>query len=218
MNRPRLHHDALGTRLLEIASQVISTSGAAALTVRDVAHRAGTSTSAVYALFGSRDALVAAVGDEAFRRFAAHLGAVPRTRDPRADLLALGAVYRESAVGDPHLYRVMFDVSGTGARGDDDDAPPIARPPFTVLRDAVLRVLVDAGLDRSEADADALERALVLWGFVHGLVGLELGGLVPGDDADRAERYVRALGTAGTAVMATPWSVSDGGARLGPRR
>ncbi|WP_024288768.1 TetR/AcrR family transcriptional regulator [Cellulomonas sp. KRMCY2] len=198
MPRPRLHDDALGARLLEIASQVISVSGAAGLTVRDVAHRAGTSTSAVYALFGSRDALVAAVGDEAFRRFAAHLGAVPRTGDPRADLLALGAAYRASAVGDPHLYRVMFEVSGTDARGDDD-TPAIARPTFTVLRDAVLRVLVDAGLDRSEADADALEQALVLWALVHGLVGLELGGLVPGDDADRAERYARALGTAGTA-------------------
>lgn len=217
MPRPRLHDDALSARLLEIASQAISTSGATGLTVRDVAHRSGTSTSAVYALFGSRDALVAAVGDEAFRRFAEHLRAVPRTDDPRADLLALGVAYRASAIVDPHFYRVMFDVSGVGARGDDD-TPTMSRPTFTVLRDAVLRVLVDVGLDRSEADADALERALVLWGLVHGLVGLELGGLVPGDDAERAERYARALGTAGAAVLTGPWTVSDRGARLGPRR
>ncbi len=47
------------------------------MTVRSVAAEAGTSASAVYALFGSRDELVAAVSAEGFRRFAARLATVP---------------------------------------------------------------------------------------------------------------------------------------------
>src|SRR5690606_18788333 len=75
--RPRLHDDALRRRLLEVTSQVVSAGGPEAVTVRDVAARAGTSASAVYALFGSRDALLAAVVEEGYRRFADHLAAAP---------------------------------------------------------------------------------------------------------------------------------------------
>src|SRR5689334_460451 len=54
MGRPRLHDDAVRSRLLEAASTVLAQDGVAGLTVRDVAARAGTSTSAVYSLFGGR--------------------------------------------------------------------------------------------------------------------------------------------------------------------
>lgn len=96
MARPRLHDDALRDRLLDVASRAISEHGEGAVTVRSVATAAGTSPSAVYALFGSRDELVAAVSAEGFRRFAAHLAAVERTDDPGADLAALGGAYRGS--------------------------------------------------------------------------------------------------------------------------
>src|SRR5690606_25644549 len=121
-------------------------------TVRSVAAAAGTSASAVYALFGSRDALLAEVGAEGFRRFAAHLAAAPRTPDPLADLRALGAAYRAFALEDPHFYRVMFHR----AVAPDTGAPPVVeQPTFEVLRAAVARVL--AG-DDGEAEADRTTR------------------------------------------------------------
>lgn len=190
MARPRLHDEALATRLLEVASQVISTAGPAALTVRDVARAAGTSPSAVYALFGSRDALLAEVAEEGFRRFAAHLAAVPTTNDPGADLLALGLAYRASALADPHFYRVMFERT---------PAEPVAaadRATFAVLRDAVGRLLGARGIDR-----DADEPALGLWAQVHGLVALELAGLLPGTPDERTARYERVLRAAGRGVF-----------------
>ena len=142
------------------------------LTVRDLAARAGTSPSAVYSLFGSREDLVRAVGDEAFARFAARLAAVPRTADPGADLLGLGLAYRENALAGPHFYRVMFGASGAGLQ-DGTRGPATASATFVVLRDAVARVL---GTDAAAAE----EPALGLWAVVHGLVELELGGLLPG--------------------------------------
>lgn len=186
MARPRLHDETLGAALLEVASQIVSTSGPSALTVRDVARRAGTSSSAVYALFGSREALLGEVAEEGFRRFAAHLAAVPTTDDPGADLLALGLAYRTSALADPHFYRVMFE------RTPADRVAAPDRATFRVLRDAVARLLAARA-----ADGGADEPALGLWAQVHGLVALELAGLLPGTPKDRAERYERVLRAAG---------------------
>lgn len=190
MARPRVHDDALRTRLLDVTSEVLSTSGPAAVTVRDVARRAGTSASAVYALLGSKDALLGAVVDEGFRRFAQHLAEVPRTDSPEADLLALGLAYRRSALADPHFYRVMFEA----AAGPD---PATQRATFGALHDAVARVL-----DSHARPTDgAMEAAVGLWALVHGLVSLELAGLLPGDAAEHAARYERRLRAAGAAAF-----------------
>ncbi|WP_199423789.1 TetR/AcrR family transcriptional regulator [Actinotalea solisilvae] len=213
MPRPRTHDDALRVRLLEVTSEVISTGGAGAVTLRDVARRAGTSPSAVYALFGSRDDLLEAVVAEAFRRFADHLARAATSDDAAADLLTLGVAYRSSALADPHFYRVMFDRPVTGPAvpvgpagavgtedGDDDGAvAPAGRATFGVLRAAVDRVLRDPRPQRPAADAT--EAALVLWGHVHGLVALELAGLLPGGPAERERRYVAALRASGAAVL-----------------
>lgn len=203
MARPRVHDDTLRSRLLEVASEGIAAAGEGAVTVRGVAAAAGTSASAVYALFGSREALVGAVSAEGFRRFGQRLAAVGRTDDPRADLLALGLAYRDSALAAPHFYRVMFEraVAPAGQPG-----PATEHATFGVLRDAVARVLLAAGPGAAGSDAGALdaraqEAALALWGLVHGLVGLELAGLVPGDDAARAARYAAALRAAGPALL-----------------
>lgn len=193
MARPRVHDDAARVRLLVAASEVISTDGPAAVTVRDVARRAGSSASAVYSLFGSRDALVGEVAEEGFRRFAAHLAAAPRSADPGADLLALGLAYRSSALADPHFYRAMFEAPPAPRGGP---TPATRRDTFRVLRDAVGRVL------GSGAQAHAVEEAaLALWAQVHGLVSLELAGLLPGTADERAARYGRVLRAAGRATF-----------------
>ncbi|WP_370513989.1 TetR/AcrR family transcriptional regulator [Cellulomonas sp. JZ18] len=123
-----MHDDALRDRLLEEATRVVAEGGTRALTVRDVAARAGTSSSAVYALFGGRDALLEAVGARASDRFAVHLRATPRTGHAAADLLALGVAYRRFALAEPQSYRVMFTSPGR-APATPRAAPSPRRPP-----------------------------------------------------------------------------------------
>ncbi|GAB4084988.1 TetR/AcrR family transcriptional regulator [Myceligenerans cantabricum] len=204
MARPRTHDDALRGRLLEVTSRTVSERGEAGVTVRSVATDAGTSPSAVYALFGSREKLLAAVTAEGFRRFAEHLAAVPHTGAPAEDLRALGLAYRTSALEDPHFYRVMFD-RGVEAGHDGGDAPASAdvatgktgvtpatrRDTFGVLRDAVARTLPSASGEQVETVA------LGLWGLTHGLVSLELAGRLDGDPETRARRYAETLGALG---------------------
>ena len=202
MARPRTHDDSVRRRLLESASRAISRGGPAGLSVRAVAAEAGTTTAAVYSLFGSRDGLVGAVVEEGFRRFAEQLAHVSRTADPVADLFALGLAYRRSALTEPHFYRVMFapapadpdaasDTAGGGHHGRGS-RESMGRPTFAVLRSAVERAL--AAGERTTGDAE--EIAVRLWSLTHGLVSLELAGLLPGDAAEREARYRDALRTA----------------------
>jgi AcrR family transcriptional regulator len=199
MVRPRVHDDALRLRLLDEAAAVVSHSGADALTVRDLAHRAGTSSSAVYSLFGSREDLVRAVGDEAFARFAARLASVERGDDPAADLLALGLAYRDHALEEPYFYRVMFSAAGAGAQ-DLRRGPATRSETFLVLRDAVAAVVGPS--------ADPEPAAVGLWALVHGLVELELDGLLPGDEP--AQRFVTLLRAAGPGILSVAGGSLEG--------
>lgn len=83
--------------------------GHEALTVRAAAEAAGTTTRAVYSLFGSKEGLVSALAERAFEVLAEGLAAVPETEDPAADLVAVGSeMYRDFVREHPSLFRVAF--------------------------------------------------------------------------------------------------------------
>jgi AcrR family transcriptional regulator len=141
------------------------------LSLRRLAAESGTSTSAVYALFGGKPGILRELFIEAFTRFAAHLDTVTPSDDPLSDLLALGRAYRASALANPHLYAVMFGSPVPGFEPAADDYAH-AEATFAPLLDTV-RKAIAAGLI-----------ATALWANVHGLVSLELrcairGGAVP---------------------------------------
>lgn len=176
MARPKLHDDVLRIRLLDTAGTLLTSDGPDALSLRRLAAEAGTSTSAVYALFGGKAGILRALFIEAFTRFAAHLDTVTPSDDPLADLIALGHAYRASALADPHLYAVMFGSPVPGFEPTQEDYAH-SEATFKTLLDAVRRASA-AGL-LIEAEPDVI--ATALWANVHGLVSLELrGALKPG--------------------------------------
>ncbi|QOR72105.1 TetR/AcrR family transcriptional regulator [Ruania alkalisoli] len=180
MARPRQYDDALRRRLLNHASEQLSAAGPPGLSLRTLAAACETTTAAIYTLFGSRDQLLDAVVAEGFARFQGHLDVVARTADARADLLALGLAYRASALADPHFYRVMFS---SDLRAGSDN---ISEPTFGILLDAVARA--HPGLAPAPLRAEALR----LWALVHGLVSLELYGLLPeGDTSENGAQVFR---------------------------
>ena len=118
MGRPKTHRAATGEALLQAAEQLVETEGIEALTVRRVAESVGTSTRAVYALYGSKDALVAALGGRAFDLLRVEIDALPRTDDPAADLVRAGVtVFRRFAVEHPALFRVGDSANRARPRG-----------------------------------------------------------------------------------------------------
>jgi len=120
MARPRTHDEALRLKLLDRAGELIAADGPKALSLRKLAADAGTSTTAVYSLFGSKPDLVNALYTEGFRRFGARMAGTALTGDPVEDLVALGSAYRASALADPNLYGIMFTRSVPGFEPSPD--------------------------------------------------------------------------------------------------
>ncbi|HKR98584.1 MAG TPA: TetR/AcrR family transcriptional regulator, partial [Candidatus Dormibacteraeota bacterium] len=97
--------------------------GAGAVSVRAVADRAGTTTRAVYALFGSKEGLLQALAQHTFELLMETVDAVPRKRDPRDDLIARAVHgFRAFALAHPALFRLFFNAQvprsrlGSGGR------------------------------------------------------------------------------------------------------
>jgi AcrR family transcriptional regulator len=106
VGRPREHDEATAAALLEAAERTVDAEGLAALSVRGVANDVGTTTRAVYSLFGSKDGLVVALGARAFDLLGAAVAALPETDDPAADLVQAGLVFRRFAREHPALFTV----------------------------------------------------------------------------------------------------------------
>jgi AcrR family transcriptional regulator len=185
--RPRTHDDALRVRLLDRAGVLLSKEGAGALSLRRVAADVGTSTTAVYSLFGGKPALVRELFIEAFHRFATHLQAVPRTADPAEDLVQLGLAYRRGALADPHLYPIMFANVVPGFEADEqvnDEAMAALTPLVEVVHAAI-----EQGVFGEVPDELVV---MACWAQVHGMVSLELNGNAP-DTLDMDMAYEQAV-------------------------
>ncbi len=194
MGRPKVHDEALRSRLLDQAAAIAFERGMDALSLRRLASAAGTSTTAVYSLFGNKGGLVDGLFREATRRFAAALATVEPSADPVEDVVRLGLAYRDYAVGAPHLYAIMF---GRRDEGLPDELAEDAAATLVPLVDAVRR-----GQAAGRLTAGPPERvALACWATAHGLVSLELAGTVP-PGLDIAAWYEDAL-----RAMAAGWRV-----------
>ena len=107
MGRPREHNQATAAALLEAAERTVQAAGLEGLSVRGLADYVGTTTRAVYSLFGSKDGLLVALGTRAFTMLGAAIAELPATDDPAADLVEAGiAVFRRFATGHPSLFRI----------------------------------------------------------------------------------------------------------------
>ena len=203
MPRPRSRDwDELRRTLVDAGGRLLARDGPQGLTTRRVAEEAGTSTTAVYTLFGDKSRLVLAMLLEGFARLSGAFAARDRSGDPVADLLALGRAYRANALANPHLYELMFGHPIPGF-APDEAAVATTRGTYEELVRTIRRCM-DAG--RFEP-ADPDDVAAQLNGLVHGLASLELRGrLGTPDQADR--RWEAALRAA----------VRGYGRRGGPRR
>ncbi|WP_026552742.1 TetR-like C-terminal domain-containing protein [Arthrobacter sp. H20] len=181
MARPVVHNDSLRQDLLAVAADLVDSNGPARVTLRDVAAAAGTSTSAVYSLFGGKSQLLTAVVDNGFSSF----------RDSQlaasGGLMELGVAYRAWALEHRALYRLMFG-GALAAYVDCQPSPGAAADAMQPLKDAVASAQ-SAGI-LVEAPVELV--AVAIWGQVHGLVSLELAQMGR-PDADWAAVYSMAL-------------------------
>jgi len=182
MARPVIHNDSLRQELLAMTAELVDRDGPAKVTLRDVASAAGTSTTAVYSLFGGKSQLLTAVVEDGFRSFRdSQVAAAPD------GLQGLGTAYRTWALEHRALYRLMFG-GALAAYVDCEPSPEVTAGAMDPLMEAVAAAQ-GAGTLRSEPVEMV---AIAIWGQVHGLVSLELAQVGP-PDADWSGAYNSAL-------------------------
>lgn len=185
----KAHTADLATRLVDEAGRILSTEGAAALSLRRLASATGTSTMAVYTLFGDKPGLLRAMYRAGFERLGETIStAGVGADDPLAALADLGYAYRRAALANPHLYDLMFGRPVATFEPDPADKE-VAEATFRPLVEAVQRCIDTGAL----VTADPERTAFYLWAVTHGMVSLELAGQLPGDAAAREAAYTEAL-------------------------
>ncbi|MGD9879553.1 MAG: TetR/AcrR family transcriptional regulator [Reyranella sp.] len=177
MGRPKEHDEATRATLLEAAEGLLAEGGPDVLSVRRVSDAAGTSTRAVYSLFGSKDGLLRALYQSMFRDLRRRVLAVPETRDPVADLVGVGVeAFRAQALAHPHLFRLAFEWPKRRTTTTDEDRQE-AWAAFEALLTRVKRV----GPPRGLGDEEARRLAVGFHALCQGLASGELGGFFAND-------------------------------------
>jgi AcrR family transcriptional regulator len=181
----RYHHGDLRAACLRAAQQLLEEDGAAGLSVRAVARRAGVSPGAPYRHYADRDALVSAVAAEGYRELAGYLGDAHPSPSTPDDLAAVAVAYVRFALEHPALFRMMF--------GEPCDSDSTERVAATTAIAEYVGALVRRAFP--SADPDALSTAV--WAVVHGLAFLHLDGKLdtstPEVVADRVRSAIHAL-------------------------
>lgn len=196
----KTHTEELRAALVDEAGRVLHEEGPAAVTLRRLARATGTSTAAVYTLFGDKAGLIEQMYMEGFTRLHRTVTASRASADPLADLRTVGRAYRRAALRSPHLYELMFGRPAPGFQ-PSRDAKAVAARAFQPLVLAVSRC-IDLGAFR--ADVDAEDAAYHLWGTAHGLVELEIHRTLPLTRSEFDRRYAAAVSASLASYVAGP--------------
>ncbi|GGV19844.1 hypothetical regulatory protein, TetR family [Streptomyces spectabilis] len=180
--------------------------GTDAVALRGIARDMGMAPGTFYSYFDTREALLAALAADAYRALAAHLRTAREgAREPAGRALAHGLAYRAWALAHPQEFRLLFSGRSPHAQTRDsteaeyelclgiveiattegaaDTASPYSwgdfDPAFTEVARAAFPALTPA----------VLARSLRLWGRLHGLVTLEIDGLLRPQITDPERLY-----------------------------
>ena len=182
--------------LLRISRELLDEGGPDALSMREVARRAGCTHQAPYHYFANREAILAALIEAGFHELANRLCEahdLVKTEDLRTVAEASGNAYVEFALTNPGVFRIMF-------RRDMCDP---AR--FPGIQVASRRTYDELGrLARIRFGEHAIrEHETALWASVHGLAVLLLDGLMADEFPALEDRlaYARRVNRLGCEVM-----------------
>lgn len=159
------HHGDLRQTVLRAAGELLEKEGLKAITLRELARRAGVSHNAPYRHFPDRDSVLAALAAEGFNMLGDAL--------ERRPMREMGEAYVEFALAHPQRFRLMF---GGLIKLEQRDQRAY---------EGLMKSFADLGEDARYAAAAA-------WAMVHGLSHLLLDGHFAGRDRSSFVRDVLA--------------------------
>jgi AcrR family transcriptional regulator len=100
--------------VLTAAWELARADGLAALSLRELARRAGITTPTVYAYFESKNAILDAMFAQAAQEFVELKASLPQTDDPEQDLLTEARAFVTFCVSDVPRYQLLFQHAVPG--------------------------------------------------------------------------------------------------------
>jgi AcrR family transcriptional regulator len=183
MTRP-YHHGDLRRTLLAAAVDAIAESGPTALSLRDLARRAGVSHAAPAHHFGDNAGLLTALAAQGYDLLA---DALDTARERTGSLLEIGVAYVRFAVD----HRAHFDVMFRPDLYAADDAELVTAQGRATA--ALAAAVATLPAESAPTGQEAFLAGLSAWSIVHGFATLWLSGALPpdlGDDPEEAARSV----------------------------
>lgn len=187
-NEKPYHHGNLLENLRSAGFDLLQESPGAAISMRELARRAGVSHQAPYHHFSDKKALLEDLSAECMRRFAvAQERSVSDANSGIAALHAQGTAYVRFAHAHPHAFALIYDPAVC------DPGNPGAAKQEQIDR---LEHLLAETARRAQAEGMFPESSLpdfttLLWGLVHGLAQLVTAGHLT---LEQAEASIAALG------------------------
>ena len=187
MPRVKQRTPEMRERVLQAAMDMLASDGVAGFTTRRLAQHAGTSTPAVYELFGDKAGLVREVFFEGFRLLRQYLDQVRPSQDPRAELVLVIESLRSFA----REHSVLADLMFSRPVADFDPGPAERRAGDEVrlFIVAAVRRCVRAGV----LQGDEVDIAHVIVAMAQGLAGQETAGWLGTSQQSRDRRWDLAI-------------------------
>lgn len=163
------HHGDLKNALIQAGIEILSVDGIKGLSLRQVAKRAGVSHAAPYAHFTDKQALIAAISTEGYKRLFFQLTQIDQEyhNDPLRKLVEVAWCYLQFAVKDPAHFKITF----SGVIEKEKDYPAfveISQKSFAFITKMVAECQATGILPSGPSDLIAVH----LWGSIHGLATL----------------------------------------------
>ena len=164
--------------LCKVATERFARHGYEGVTMRQLAEALGCSPKTPYRYFKDKADILATVRAQAFGRFADALEkAAASAPDAASRGHAIGEAYLNFALGNPHAYRIMFDIDAPIDETHPELGPQAERAARYITRGA--EEMAQAGV----IDVDPTLFGWTTWAAIHGIVMLHQSGmLVHGPD------------------------------------
>jgi len=178
--------------ILSAALKELAHGGIRDLSLRNIAASLDLAPNAIYRYFSDRQALEAALANEAARQLELALRKAAERCEPVPAIRKMSSAYIKFARDNPHLYEAMMSLHAPGPDATSHQSL------WTFTVEQVQRI---AGSDR------AAEASVALWAFLHGAVALEaaqvLGDIKPASGLEFGlEAWLMAVSTRGEPIDA----------------
>jgi AcrR family transcriptional regulator len=182
MTAHKYHHGDLKNALIQAGIEILSEQGLHALSLRKVAQRAGVSHAAPYAHFTDKQALIAAISTEGYRKLYDCLAeaAEQYRHDPLHQLIEAAWAYVQFALREPAHFKITL----SSLVEKEQEYPAfieMTKKAFGLVVE-VTEACQNAGILKP-GPSDQV--AVSVWSMVHGFTSLVLEGQISSSMVDR---------------------------------